>query len=161
MKVYAYNNAEALLQSPFLDSYKQILTEMLLGRNVDVGWYFNCMPETTIFMVEEANEIVAISVVSILDEYWLKKIQIQVSNPDTYMITSVYTKETHRKKGYAKKMIQSIPNYYPNVVLETYAHWVPAMTLYLSTGFKPTDTKIGELGHVILFKKGQIDAQYV
>lgn len=159
MKVEAYNDVFAFKHSPFLESYQIILDEMV-GRHVDAEWYFKCLPETTIFMVEDNNEIVSICVVSILDKTWLKKINITVSNPKTYIITSVYTKASCRKKGYAKKMIQSIPIYFPNLILETYAHWLPAMTLYLSTGFKPTDTKIGDLGHMILFKKGMINAQY-
>lgn len=160
MKVYAYDNADALMQSPYLASYQETLTEMLQGKQVDVRWYFNCLPSSVVFMVEDADLITAICVVSVLDDYWLKKLDLEISAP-MHMITSVYTKEAHRKKGYARKLILSVVKYYPNVMLETYAHWTPAMTLYLSTGFKPVDTKKGELGHIILFKTGTINVSYV
>ena len=160
MKVYAYTNAKLLKQSPFLESYQNTLSEMLEGKQIDIEWYFNYLPGSVVFMTEDNNVITSICVVSAAQNYEFPISEIEVSDASTYMITSVYTKLSHRKKGHAKKMIQSVIKYYPRLVLETYAHWVPAMTLYLSTGFKPTDTKKSDIGHIILFKHGDISAGY-
>lgn len=160
MKVYAYDDLPSLQQSPFIDSYREILNESFDGKNVDVSWHFNNMPNSVIFMVENSSQICAICVVSALNDHWLNKLHLELSDIDTRMVTSVYTKLSCRRLGYSSRMIASLSKLYPRVILETYTHWVPAMTLYLSAGFKPTDSRRNSTGHIILFKKGELSVCY-
>lgn len=160
MKVYAYNDLSSLLESPFLNSYKDILLEMYDGASVSPEMVFNNMPGTTIFMIEESNEIIASCIVSGLDDCWRDRLHLITASPDTTFVTSVYTKKAHRKKGCAKKMMIELLKYFPNSLLETYSDWIPATTLYLSIGFKPTDARKDEKGHRILFRYGSAEAWY-
>lgn len=156
MKVYAYDNFDALTQSPYLESYKILLEENFNIKDIDLEVYSTYLNGQIIFMVEENSEIVAMCFVSNLDLSWSDILSIRVSNPNTKLITAVYTKETRRKLGYARKLIKSIVKIYPNLILDTYVHWVPAMQLYLSCGFKPVDNRKNDKGHVIIFVKGDV-----
>lgn len=166
MTVYAYDDLFSLKKSPYLASYKVILNELLGTTNnpalyIDVEKFFRELPCTTIFMVEEKDEIVAIARVSKMNNVLLNYFYDTGNHKNTMLVTSVYTKSTHRKEGHGKKIMQSICKVFPDNILETYSHWIPATTLYLSVGYKPVDSRTDGTGHVILFKKGKVAISYL
>ena len=67
-----------------------------------------------------------------------------------YQVASVIVDDKYRGKGYGKQLMKYAVKT-NKMILDTYLSWVPAVRLYLGTGFKIIQTKKEHDDYLVLF----------
>jgi GNAT superfamily N-acetyltransferase len=145
-----------LLDSPYSKqvlSYVRKLRKLPKTIKLTMEDYLSDVKNGIYFLLVENNNLIGLARYSDLDSASILNMNLQptTSLKAFKLVSSVYVDKKYRGKGYSKVILNYMLKKHSKLLLDTYADWIPAVTLYLSVGFKPIDSSKHGKNYLVLF----------